>query len=541
MTLPPPPRPSLRILLRLALLLVCLACGDDRALAHAALLETTPADGAALAAAPAAATFRFNEPVSVAAVGLVGPDGATVDLAARTDGPLVTVPLPALPAGGFALTVRVVSEDGHPVASTLVFTVGPVDAAAAPPVAAVTDDPARAAAAWLARFALAAGLLIGVGGAVVAVLADPAAPPAGLMVRRLPSLGAMAAVAAVGLTGADALGLPLAALVGPAMARTWAAGAATSALPAAILALLAAAGALLALAAPSPVRRPLAVAALAATAAAFAASGHAATAEPRWLARGTVAAHAGLAALWLGALPALHRSLGDAAAPAGRRLLAAFAVAGPAGVGALATAGVTLAVLQGAVTAEALVGTAYGQVLLVKLAVVAGLLGLAAVNRWRFADAAGRDPAARVGLRRLVAVEIALAVLVLAVLSGWRFTPPPRALAAAPVTATLADPTLPATEAAAATVAVAPGRAGPVALALVLPPTPDGAPPLEVAVLLAQPEAGIAAIRRPAVRDGDRWRVPDLVLPVAGRWTVEVRVLVTAFEERRLAGAFTLR
>src|SRR5690606_13455763 len=61
-----------------ALCLVTLVTFTTRsAAAHAVLLESVPADGAALATAPAAIVLRFNEPVAPVLLRLLGPDGTT--------------------------------------------------------------------------------------------------------------------------------------------------------------------------------------------------------------------------------------------------------------------------------------------------------------------------------------------------------------------------------------------------------------------------------------------------------------------------------
>jgi copper transport protein len=59
----------LRLLLLLALAL------PVRALAHASLLGSEPADGVSLDAAPSSVVLRFDETVTLIALRLVGPDG----------------------------------------------------------------------------------------------------------------------------------------------------------------------------------------------------------------------------------------------------------------------------------------------------------------------------------------------------------------------------------------------------------------------------------------------------------------------------------
>lgn len=128
------------------------------------------------------------------------------------------------------------------------------------------------------------------------------------------------------------------------------------------------------------------------------------------------------AALWLGALaPLLAWSLRARPGPAGDRLAAAlhrFSGVGTALVAALAASGlVNAAILVGPAGVPRLPQSAYGRWLLLKLALFAGMLLLAALNRWRLtpALAAGQDSLPR--LRASLWAETALGVGVLAAVS----------------------------------------------------------------------------------------------------------------------------
>lgn len=79
-----------------------------------------------------------------------------------------------------------------------------------------------------------------------------------------------------------------------------------------------------------------------------------------------------------------------------------------------------------------LLATGYGKIPLAKLGLVAVLLGLAAVNRYRLTGRAGAaQPLAARQLRRMIAAGIVVALAILGTAALWRFTPPPRALAIA--------------------------------------------------------------------------------------------------------------
>src|SRR5690606_15228353 len=72
-----------------------------------------------------------------------------------------------------------------------------------------------------------------------------------------------------------------------------------------------------------------------------------------------------------------------------------------------------------------LVNTGYGRLLFGKLALVARLLGLAALNRYRLMPAFATDGSARASLVHTIGAEIVLAGGVLLVTAVLAHTPPP--------------------------------------------------------------------------------------------------------------------
>lgn len=67
-------------------------------------------------------------------------------------------------------------------------------------------------------------------------------------------------------------------------------------------------------------------------------------------------------------------------------------------------------------------------------------------------------------------------------------------------------------------------------------------PAKELRLTFANPAAGIEAIERPAQRGADGvWRVEGLVLPVPGRWSAELEILVSDFEMLRLTETIEIR
>ena len=136
--------------------------------------------------------------------------------------------------------------------------------------------------------------------------------------------------------------------------------------------------------------------------------------------------------------------------------------------------------------------------------------------------------------------------MILGLVALWRFTPPPRALAAdAPISVHIHG------EKAMAQIEIERAKQqSPQASVLVL----DGAfQPLaakEVTLVLANPAAGIEPIRMNATRAGASggagaairatWRIDDLRIPVAGRWNLRVEILISDFEKRIIEDTVTL-
>jgi copper transport protein len=99
--------------------------------AHAALVSTTPSSGQRLDRAPGTVTLRFSEPVSVDTgyLRVIDAAGTRVDDGTPEhpggDPTAVAVPLAGgLPAGGYIVSWQVVSVDSHPVGGAYSFAVG---------------------------------------------------------------------------------------------------------------------------------------------------------------------------------------------------------------------------------------------------------------------------------------------------------------------------------------------------------------------------------------------------------------------------------
>ena len=527
---------SRRIALVVAALFTCLLAASGQASGHAALISSEPADGTVVAAAPPVLRLTFSEPVAPLVLRLFRPDGSAVDLTDfQTRDAAVEIGLPDLPDGTSMLSWRVVSIDGHPVGGSVSFSIGAPSAERQLDAASDTSGAVRAAI-WLVRTVLYFGLLFGAGGAFFLAWMAPGSRAGTRFIRATLLAGLAAAPLALGLQGVDALGVDLGGLL---EGRIWAAGFGTSYANTVLAAGLALAAGLLGSGrSAGPLQKVAGAAALVGTGLALALSGHASAAQPQWLTRPAVFVHGVAAAFWIGALVPMAAALRSPEGPALaglKRFSRAIAVF----LAALVAAGVVLAVIQ-VVDPRKLGGTEYGLVLLAKLAIVAVLLALAALNRWRFTvPALAGDAAAGRNLRRSIKVEIVLIAAILAAVALWRFTPPPRVLiaeAATPASIHLHS------AAAMADVSVKPGRMGPVAVAI-YPMAADFSPmkAMDVTLVLSKADAGLEPLRRAATEIDGVWRIEDLQIPLAGTWQIRVDILISDFEIAKLSGEMQLK
>lgn len=521
-------------LLAVVMALIVMA-STNQAFAHAALIKTDPADGAVLAQVPARFSLTFSEPVSPLVLTLVKPDGTPVPLTDfRLSDQTVEIGNPqALKSGTHVLSWRVISADGHPVGGSLLFSIG---APSEPPVVSEAVDWPLRSAIWIGKIFLYTGLFLGVGGAFALAWLAGEARAGQRFVTAAVLCGLVAAPLSLGFQGLDALGAPLSHLAQPVIWRT---GLGTSFGWTVLIALIALGLGLLSLAGPRVVARPFALAGLAGVGVALAASGHASAAEPQWLTRPLVFLHGIGIAFWAGALVPLGLALKGSSAYAAPFLRRFSRLIMPV-VAVLAVAGVALAVIQ-VQTPVALVDTAYGRLLLVKLALLVFLFTLAAVNRWRLtASAEAGSTEVQRRLTRSIGVEILIVLAIFGVAAGWRFTPPPRALAIA-----AAQPVSVHIHAlqAMADLSIIPGHAGPVAASMIIMSGDFG--PLdakEVTLVLSKPDSGIEPLKRAATKPGDgSWRVDNLVIPVPGRWTVRLDILVSDFDMVKIEAPVDIR
>jgi copper transport protein len=378
-------------LLLLAAICALLLGPAASASAHATLVRTDPAHGAVLDAAPERVTFSFNESVIGVPTGIKVFDatGEEVDSSASVRGSELFVDLDEEVGDGTLVVVwRLVSEDGHPIGGSLSFSVGaPSDVVDVPSAGADagTDAPF---VLGLVRGLGYVGLLVAAGVAAFTVLFLPRDGGADRSRSRLRPVARVAAgIAALGwglavpLVALYQLGLPASAIT---EGSTWSALApAEYVVPAAVVAGLAlAVGALPASAAPGRTRATLVLAGsvLAVTAPAF--TGHTRAATPEALVIGVDVLHLAAGALWLGGLVAIALVLGDLArGDSGAVVLGRFSTWAAALLAVLVVAGTVLA-WRIAGSWDALLGSGYGALLLVKVLAALVAIAIAAWNRF---------------------------------------------------------------------------------------------------------------------------------------------------------------
>jgi copper transport protein len=562
------------------------------AAAHARLVSTAPEQGAVLAVAPTQVVLRFTETVRLGpdAVRVIGPGGRPVDLptAPRSADGAVTVALPAgLANGAYDVSWRVLSDDAHPVAGALAFTVAqatgaapaaPVGPAVDPASDERSDSPTVGVLYGLVRAAAYASFALLVGSVAVVLFMWPGGSTVGWVRRTWRSAGwALAGTtgAALLLQGAYGSGRGLGSALDLDGIAT------TLSLPLGIallvrLALLVAVAGYLRVLLARPVTPALRWAGgglavgLALT---WSATGHASTGPQPVLGIPLDAAHLVAMGIWLGGLVVVARLCrGDGRVPAAE-VLAAVQRFSPIALGCVlvlvATGG--YAALRQVGSLDALLGTPYGGLLLVKLAAVALTVAAAAwsrrwASRLRLPEAPATRPMPRgragtitapsrrterraavvlaSGGRRLglsVLVEIAAATLVLTVTAALVTTEPARSAVSAPEpTAAAAGPAptgpyvtdeiaFGSGPAGVLRVGVEPARVGTnTVVVLVADPAGKARDVVGLQATLALPEAGIHGLAAPLQRIEIGHHHGDVGFPMAGRWQLSITVQIDA-------------
>ena len=521
------------------------------ALAHATLVSSTPSDGAVLARAPKQVVLAFNEPVE-SALGSVRVYDGRLD---RVDDGATTKPEPnevavglrsGLPRGTYTVAWRVISADSHPVHGAFVFSVGQPSAGGAGVVEQVLAGQAGSKDVDLVfgviRFLNLALILLCAGGAIVlawvlkaehASVGRPLWPV--LSVAAL--LLALVSVAGIGLEGAQASGLGLGSALRPSLfgdvvdtrfGRVWL-----------VRAGLALAFALLAALALRRERQRsafawYAVALGAALALTPALSGHARVEGTLGVVSDWV--HVLAASAWTGGLAfvllALLLASGDRWELA-RRIVPRFSALAVISVALLLIAGVVSGFLE-VRTWSGLWSTTYGQLLLVKVALVVPLLCLGLFNN-RISVPRLRSGAASAREQRhflaTVGVELAVMVVIVGVTAALVAETPAKAqqsVSAGPVSRDVSVGPFD------LDVLVDPARTGPNAIHITVLQRATGqlADVDEIRVAASLPAAGLGPLRFKTTPAGPgHVIVSGATFPVAGDWKLEVDVRRGEFDQ----------
>ncbi|MFJ9739367.1 copper resistance protein CopC [Streptomyces sp. NPDC101166] len=182
------PRVRTLVLLLLAVAGALLAAAGP-ASAHAALTGSDPAQGAVVDKAPTQVSLTFSEQVAMSGTSLrvLDPKGTRVDTGepSNVSGTTYAVRLhPGLPDGTYTVTYQVVSADSHPVAGAYTFSVGAPSATTVPASAQEAGGGVVGGLYGFGRYASYAGFIVMVGGAAFVL----ACWPAGTGVRALQRL-----------------------------------------------------------------------------------------------------------------------------------------------------------------------------------------------------------------------------------------------------------------------------------------------------------------------------------------------------------------
>lgn len=504
------------------------------AAAHAELVGTDPSSGAVLESSPAAIVLTFSEPVEVQPGGIRVFDarGDRVDDGGvERDGSDVVLPVD-LDDGGYVVTYRVVSTDGHPIGGGLTFRVGQQAEGVDPSLVdelltGQGTDRGVGVAAALLRVVAIASLVVLVGGALLAACLWPGAT-ADRRVRVALAAAAVALAAAtlvlVGLHAADVAGLGLADAVRPGVVGDVLDGRFALLSIARALLLVPAGFLLVALfrgAGPTAWWRAAAAAVAVGLAVVTALNGHAASG--RWQGAALVAdvLHLLAGAAWLGGLALVAGALlrrGDDDDGEVRRVVPRFS--------RLALWAVVVVVATGAFQGLRQVGgldgldTTYGRLLLAKVIAVGGLVALAALARQVVRNRL--DHEGGVGeLRRVVGIEAVVAVVIVGVTALLVDATPARSKVLEPVSASRV------VDGVVIDLEVVPAQAGPNDVHLYAQDPAAGLTgTFEATAELSLPGSDLEGIQVPFVQAGrGHWSAYDFDIPIRGEWVLDVRVV----------------
>jgi copper transport protein len=498
-----------------------------RAGAHAQLVNADPADGASLTSSPSHVTLVFSEAPDggLSRVDVLDTSGTNhrsselpVDDTDETqnatrDARAFRVAVDDLGKGVYTVSWRVVSRvDGHLTAGAYAFGVGvspdEIDSAKVTSEAA----PTLSGAELTGRVLLYIGLLLLIGGSWVFGFAFPSARPGSRTFMAAAVVVALAGLVVFAVAQKASAGVPLSKLMPTPLGRALVERAIGIAI----------AGVAVVVGASSGKRRRIAwdVAGVAAAATMFvhASAGHAAAGGVVWFKVTEHFVHVTAAGIWIGGLAAVLVGIRGAASD--ERLSAVRRFSTVAGVALFVVAGSGLGrAYQEVGSWSALFSTGYGRIVLGKVAGIAVLAGLGAMNRWRNVRRAGDDPDA---LRRTSRIELTVAVSILVLAGLLASLAPAKSSLAEPPSSVVAEG-----ESFAGDVSVeleiTPGQAGVNAFAVNVD-VQGGAPVRNVTMKLEPSSGDVEPSRLQLERTGDIWTTRSAAIATPGRWRAIVAV-----------------
>lgn len=534
-------------LLALASGVLFLVGSASPASAHAAVIAETPGDGQSLAKAPATVSATFSETVSTDVGGMSVRDatGARVDDGqSRSSGTTVSVGLrPDLPDGTYVVTFRVLSADGHPVSGSWLFGIGaaPVDRSISE-LAGISGDSTWDAIATVARFVMYLAALLAAGVAFFCAFVHDRMDDRDrlLPIVRLAALATI--IGAVGIVIAQSAllsGRGLDAATDGAVLSSVLSGWLGWSLALLMVGLV---GVHLSTDFTAPkVTRPLALYGGLAVTFSFALWGHTTELPPVWISMSADVVHATAAALWFGGLVGLLVVL------IGRRaefvattatVVRRFSTMATWSVLALALAGLALTATGSDASWNALVTTTWGRLVLVKMAITALVVALAAHNRRRLvpevSGATDAQPEAWRRLRRTMAAELVLVLVVFGLTSRLVQVTPARTAAALASTTTSRTVD---TADGSARLTMSPSRAGTNSLRVQFLDASGQPADLATSAMFeySLPAAELGPITREVVKTGPGlFATTGRELSIAGDWTIVVTIRTGDFTEQRV-------
>ena len=534
-------------LLTLAMALVVIPAAA--ASAHAELVSTTPGDQAIVTQSPPSIRLRFSEGVTVQPDGVrvLDGDAKRVDRGeAKRSGSEVTVPIEAdLAPGSYLVAWRVISDDSHPVHGAFTFSVSTastLDRGLADKAFAGSSDRRNEIIAGGLRIAAYVGALLAAGlvamGALLRREDEPT--PVGPLAVGAAIVAAVAIVLEVPVQGALATGQGLRAIAKPGVLSLALGNGVGIAAAVSLVGLVAVAlgGGLAFRGAP----RAVALAGAVLAPVGFAVSGHTRTMSPAVIGYLADLAHLLAGAAWFGGLVALvlvvrrRRAAGDD--PGAVSAVASFSGWAAVLAGTVVVAGTAMGWLEVGGW-HALTSTTYGQVLLVKVGVVAAVMAGAAWNRYRLVPALAERAQAWPSLLRVVRFEAVALVAVLGLTGALVNITPARTAAKGGIVTTsvrLGDGR--------AEVIVDPARVGKDDIHVYLLDAtgrPDDRYP-DAAFALSLPARDIGPIDRTPVRAGPgHFQLIRTSLTPAGSWALTITVQPDKFTETKATVTFPIR